>query len=202
MVQIIHDDNLFEKIKDYDAILVGANNYCTMRNGFPRKVMLHYPYVHEMNMKTKYGDPEKIGTILECKKENEPTFILCYIANGFNFRPDLNKEFVSYDGLEKCLKLVNVLYKGSNIACTLLGNSRFDGNGDKGKIIDIFEKSCTDINVTVYDYFQKSLAEEKKETRQKELLVKERDRAEYYKMVAERKKREKMIRELNGHAGA
>jgi hypothetical protein len=169
-----------------------------MSQGIQLKVMLDYPYVYNKNLETKYADPEKLGTIIECKSDNEPTFCLCFICGSY-FRPDLQKDYLSYESLEKCLRLVNLLYRGKKIATTLLGASRFDGNGDKDKIMEIFNNTIKDVDLTIYDYHQKSRAEEMKEVREKELEVKKRDRAEYYKMVAERKKQADERFKKNGH---
>ena len=199
MINFIRDVDLFEHVSDYDAVLIGTNTYCTMSQGIQLKIMLNYHYVYEKNLETKYADPEKLGTILECKSDGEPTFCLCFITNSYNFRPDLQKDFLSYESLEKCLRLVNLLYRGKKIATTLLGASRFDGNGDKDKIMEIFNNTIKDVDLTIYDYHQKSRAEEMKEVREKELEVKKRDRTEYYKMVAERKKQADERFKKNGH---
>ena len=199
MINVIKDIDIYDHFSEYDAILIGTNLYCTMSQGIQLKVMLNYHYAFEKNLETKYGDISKLGTILECKSENEPTFCLCFITVGYNFRPDLQKDYLSYEAIEKCLKLVNILYKGKNIACPLLGSSRFDGNGDKDKIYEIFNNTLTDVNVTIFDYFQKSRAEEMKEVRDNELAVKKVDREAYYKMVAERKKKADERFRKNGH---
>lgn len=198
MVNIIKDVDLFEHVDEYEAVLIGTGTYCTMSQGIQLKVMLNYPYVYNKNLETKYGDPDKLGTIVQCEQEKSPRFCLCFIYEG-NFRPDIKKDFLSYESLEKCLSLVNILYKGKNIATTLLGASRFDGNGNREKIIEIFERTLTDVNVTIYDYFQKSRAEEMKEVRDNELAVKKVDREAYYQMVAERKRKADERFRKNGH---
>ncbi len=198
MINIIKDVDLFEHVDEYEAVLIGTNTYCTMSQGIQLKVMLEYPYAYNKNLETKYGDPEKLGTILECEHEDEPRFCLCFIYEG-NFRPDIRKDYLSYESLEKCLSLVNIMYKEKNIATTLLGASRFDGNGDRDRIMEIFERTLTDVNVTVYDYFQKSRAEEMKEVRDNELAVKKVDREAYYQMVAERKRKADERFRKNGH---
>ena len=199
MINVIKDEDIYWHFREYDIILIGTNIYCTMSQGIQLKVMLNYPYVYEKNLETKYGDMDKMGTILECKSENEPTFCLCFITKGYNFRPDLEKDYLSYDALENALKLVNVKYKGKKIACPLLGSSRFDGNGDKEKILNIFKKALTDVECTVFDYFQKSRAEEMKEVRDRELAVKKEDRKAYYEMVRKRKKEAEERFKKNGH---
>ena len=198
MINIIKDVDLYEHVDEYDAVLIGTNTYCTMSQGIQLQVMLNYPYVYDKNLETKYADPEKLGTIIDCKSDGEPTFCLCFICGG-NFRPDLQKDYLSYESLEKCLRLVNLLYRGKKLAAPLLGASRFDGNGDRDKIMEIFNNTIKDVDLTIYDYHQKSRAEQMKEVREKELEVKKVDREEYYRMVAKRKKEADERFKRNGH---
>lgn len=198
MIKVIKDVDLYNHVGEFDVVLVGTNNYCMMSQGIQLNIMLNYPYVYDKNLETKYGDPEKLGTVLECTSEGEPTFCLCFICGG-NFRPDLQKDYLSYESLEKCLKLVNILYKGKNVATTILGASRFDGNGDKEKILEIFNNCITDVNLTIYDYYQKSRSEQLNEVRNKELAVREKDRKAYYEMVRKRKKEADERFKKNGH---
>ena len=199
MINIIKDIDLFDHVNDYDVTLVGTNINCLLTQGLQRKIMLNYPYVQEMNMKTKYGDISKLGTLLECKSDVEPNFTLLFICKG-NYRPDLNKEYLSYDSLEKCLSIVDKLYKGKNVATPMLGTSRFDGNGDKDKVLEIFQRTIKNVNLTIYDYFQKSREEELKEIRKKEIEVKNTDYQKYREMVRERKEKADIRRKKNGHA--
>ena len=83
MVNIIKDVDLFEHVDEYEAVLIGTGTYCTMSQGIQLKVMLNYHYVYEKNLNTKYGDKNKLGTVLECKSEGEPTFCLCFITKFF-----------------------------------------------------------------------------------------------------------------------
>ena len=199
MIEIIKDVDLYEHLDEYDVILIGTNLYCTMSQGIQLKVMLNYPYVYNKNLDTKYGDIDKLGTILECKEDGEPTFCLCFITKGYNFRPDLETDYLSYEALENALKLANIKYKGKRVACPLLGTSRFDGNGDREKVMEIFNNSLTNVECTIFDYFQKSRAEEMKEVRDNELAVKKNDREAYYRMVGERKKKADERFKKNGH---
>lgn len=200
MVDIITEVDLFDHVSKYDAVLVGTNINYSMRHGFQRKIALNYPYVYDSNLSTKYGDLNKMGTIIECKKDNNPIFIICYINKNFNTRPDIIKDYLDYDALENCIKLINVIYKGKNLATTMIGCSKFDGNGDKNKVIDIIKRNSNSINITLYDYVQKSKDEMYKEILEKEHLIKEKDINLYYKVVAERKEKEKALKELNGRA--
>lgn len=199
MINIIKDIDLYDHFKEYDVTLIGTNLYCSMGQGVQLKVMLNYPYVFNKNLETKYGDINKLGTVLECTSDNEPTFCLCFITKGYNFRPDLEKDYLSYEALEKCLRLVNVLYKGKRIACPLLGSSRFDGNGDKERILEIFNNCMTDVDVTIYDYFQRSRDEELVEKYMTHKELRKRD-LEAFKAIVKKNKEEAEERfRKNGH---
>ena len=199
MIEVIKDVDLYDNVDKYDAILIGTNINCSMSQGFQRKVMLNYPYVQEENMKTRYGDEKKLGTVLECKEEGSPTFVLLYIAKG-NTRPDVNKEYMSYEALEKCLKIVNVLYKGQNLASTFIGTSKFDGNGDKERVMKILSENTDKVNLTIYDYEQLSRHDELKKVRVEELKLKETDIDAYYEAVKKRKEEADERFKKNKHA--
>ena len=183
MINIIKDKPLITEVGNYDVTLVGTNVYCTLSNGFQRDVMLWYQYAQDINMTTRYGDVSKLGTILECAKENEPTFCLLFITRGYNFRPHVESDYLSYEALEKCLKLVNIKYRGKKIAAPLLGASRFDGNGDRDVIIRLFNECLTDVNIDVYDYYQKSAKELKDERFYELQKLKWTDRAKYKELL-------------------
>jgi hypothetical protein len=162
MIKFIDDKALIDCVSDYDVILVGTNCYQSMRNGFQLEIAKKFPYVKSMNNATKYGDIDKLGTILECKKDNNPLITLLFISFGYNFKGN-DSEYVDYEALSKCLQLINLLYKGKRVATTLLGSTFFDGNGNKDKIIEIFKEKVNKVDVDIYTYPQKSYEEMKKE---------------------------------------
>ena len=90
MLKIIDGEDIMNHINEYDAIIISSNIYCTLQqDGVQRDIALNYPYVREMNFSTKYADINKLGTILECKIDNEPLIILAYIYKGFHRRRSL-----------------------------------------------------------------------------------------------------------------
>lgn len=199
MINIVKDIDLIEHVNEYDIILVGTNVYNSLNQGFAWNVRRLYPFVQAKNMETKYGDVRKMGTLLECKEEGFPTFVLCYITKGYNFRPDIEKDYLSYESLEKCLKLVNVLYKGKNIAAPFLGTSRFDGNGNAEKIMEIFNNTCHDINITLYDFYQLTEKEFLARMMDEERKMIEKDRKKGYDMIRKRKEKNKELKKLKGY---
>ena len=109
MIKIENGKDLFDHIREFDVILIGTDIYCNMSQGFQRKIMLNYPYMLDANMSTRYADKDKLGSIIDRSKEGDPTFALLFISEG-NHRPDLKKETISYESLEKCMRLANILY--------------------------------------------------------------------------------------------
>ena len=199
VIKVIKNTDLYDHFSEYDVTLVGTNIYASMGHGIQLKVMLNYPYVYDKNMASKYGDMRKMGTILECKQDGEPTFCLCFITKGYNFRPDKDKDYLSYESLEKCLRLVNVIYKGKRVCCTLMGSSPFDGNGNRERIMNLFEKCTADLDLTIYDYEQKHRNAEYMEMFAKERKIRDKDPELYYKLVKERKKKADDRFRKNGH---
>jgi hypothetical protein len=167
MIDIVEDEPLINHIDNYDAIVVGTNCYQVMRNGFQFEIARKYPYVQSANDETKYGDKNKLGTILECKEENKPLIILSFISFGYNFKGN-NQPFIDYPSLEKSFKLLNLLYEGKHLATTMIGTTSYDGNADKSKVLDILNKVVTKFDLTLFDYNQESHnKQKKKEYRQK-----------------------------------
>lgn len=159
MITTIKDIDLINDTDNYDVILVGTNTYLTLSNGFQRKIKFKYPEANELNMSTKYGDSNKMGTI-KYDISKKPIICFCYISKGYNFRPDIPNSYVDYDALEKCIKTVNLELTGKKVATTILGTSRFDGNGNRDVIIKILENNNENIDLYVYDYHQYSVKEE------------------------------------------
>jgi hypothetical protein len=200
MLKIVENEDIMEHISEYDVILIGTNVYCTLSQGVQRDIALNYPYVREKNFQTKYGDIDKMGTILECTADNEPFISLLYICRGYPCKKVNGDDYLSYESLEKCLKLINIKYKGLKIACPLLGCSRFDGNGNKEKVLEIFNNCLKNVDITIYDYFQQSRNEKQIATRKKELAVKSKDYDAYYEMVKKRKEEAEKRFLRNGYA--
>ena len=200
MITIIKDVDLIDEIANYDIIIIGTNVYCTLSQGIQRDIALNYPYAREKNFTTKYGDINKLGTILECCANGEPTIVLAYIYRGYPYRRSMDEDYLDYKALKKCLKKINNKYKGKTIATTILGCSRFDGNGSKDIVIDLLNSELTDVNAIVYDFYQKSRDEKQIETRKKELELKKKDYRLYYEAVKKRKLEAEERYKRNGFA--
>lgn len=152
MITIIKDIDLILDIKKYDVILVGVNVHNVMGNGFSSKIRIHYPETHKELKKTRYADKSKLGSTVTVPIT--PIFELCFIVGNYNARPDLYPDYLNYEALESCMKTINEKYKGLNIGSTILGISKFDGNGDRERIMKILDENSNNINLFLYDYVQ------------------------------------------------
>lgn len=202
MVKVIKNFDPVTLTEDYDVVLVGTNIYGKLTNGWQLDMKMKYPAIHKANIETGYCDASKMGKVVSVKTETNPVVCLLYINKSCNFRPDLNPEFIDYEALEKCLYRINIEYKGKNIICPILGSSKFDGNGDKNKIIKIFEDTCTDVNVDLYDYKQISAREENLNMIRKIMEAKSNaketnDWTEYNRLNLKQKEYNKRLKEIN-----
>lgn len=152
MITTVKNIDLITEICKYDVILVGTNTYHKMGNGFQRKVRVNYPETYQINTATKYGDKNKLGTRITTT--GNPIFSLCFIVNGYNFRPDLNPDYLDYDSLEECIKTANIEFSGLKVATTIIGCSKYDGNGNVDKVMEILNRNSDKIDLFIYDYVQ------------------------------------------------
>lgn len=154
-MEIIKDRDLILDIDKYEVILIGTSVMNALGNGFQHKMAINFPYVNEVNKLTSYGDPRKLGSVKVIpSQDNNPIFCLLYINRG-NYRPDLHPDYLDYESLSKCLSLINKHFSDKKIALPILGRSKYEGNGDKEKILDIIKNELQDCkDVTIYDFPQ------------------------------------------------
>lgn len=152
-MKIVKSERILDDVNDgvYDALLVPMSIYNSMNSGFVYDVGINFKRVREEERKTPYGDKRKYGTIYIISGKTD--YVMCYIHNG-GYNKDDDGSFISYDNLRRCLILVNDRYKGEKVASVIMGSDKSDGNGDKEKILKIFEETCADIDLTLYDYEQ------------------------------------------------
>ena len=140
-------DPIWETDK-YDVILVGTSIFCMLSNGFQSKIKNKYPYIDKINDSTKYGDRRKLGKRLTI--DGNPIISLLYISEY----PNSKRVVLHYDALEHALATANAEFKGKRVLTTVLGSSKFDGNGEHDKVLEIMRKTLKDVDVDVYDYEQ------------------------------------------------
>ncbi len=127
----------------------------SMTRGFPHEIAVNFPEVADKEYATNYGDKRKYGTIYPIKHE-DMWFCMCYMHTGGYQKKD--GVFVDYESLRQCLHKVNEYFHGKTVFSPIMGCGIYDGNGDKEKIIRIFEEECKDIDLVLYDYEQRDFA--------------------------------------------
>lgn len=158
MITIIENEQLIEHVYEYDVVLVGTSIMNALGNGFQYQVKINFPEVDIANKSTKYGDYRKLGSVKVI--ELKPTFCLLYITKG-GYRKDIIPDFLDYQALEDCIKLINDNFKGKKICSTIIGNNLYEGNGDREKILSILEKNTPDVDLYLYDCEQLEYAKER-----------------------------------------
>lgn len=155
------NNQLIEDVYDYNVILFGMGINNSMNKGFSYDIALNFPEVKENENNTGYGDIRKYGTIHETKISDSLIFCACYCYN-IGLKRNENSVFIDYDALESCLNLVYSRYKGKRIAAPIIGQDSYDGNGDKDRILGIFNIVFADkADITVYDFIQQDFKKER-----------------------------------------
>lgn len=154
MMTVVKDKDPIWDTDDFDVVLVGTSVYNQLNGGFQSKMRYKYPFIDEENRKTKYADYSKMGTRITVGKE--PSISLLYISGNYKTLSTT----LNYEALEKCLQTANAEFKGKKVVTTVLGSTRFDGRGDKEKCLKIIEENTSDLDLTIYDYEQKTRKEE------------------------------------------
>lgn len=157
MINLIKEE-LLPTLSKGDIVLVPMGIYQSMNNGFAYDIALNFHEVRENEHKTGYGDKRKYGTYNVCKVDGI-TFVLCYIHNGGYSKKD--GVFVDYDCVRKCLIRLVKEFKGKTVKTIPIGAEKCDGNGDKDRILDIFnEFSDREIDFNIYLFEQEDTKHE------------------------------------------
>lgn len=151
----IHNKPLIEDIFDYDLIIVGTGIHNALGNGFQYDVKINFPQVEEIVKQTPYADVRKLGSVTVVNEN--PIFCIGFIHKG-GYRKDLNPDYLDYKALEDVLNLIDSNFENKKIATTLLGCSQYDGNGNKEKVLEIFNKLSNN-DFFIYDYEQRDYRE-------------------------------------------
>lgn len=152
MLKLIKNKDLIYDVLKYDVVLVSMNINNSMNKGFKYDISLSFPDIRKKEMETPYGDRRKYGTVLAIES-NKTIFCICYMYE-IPYNRKNKVDFVKYDALEKCLKDINNKFKGMKIASTVMGNDKYEGNGNYSRIMETFKKCCNDLDITLYDYQQ------------------------------------------------
>lgn len=154
-ITIVKDKEPIYDVENFDVILVGVSTHNRLFGSFLRKLTIKYPLLEKVYYSTPYGDKRKLGKRITID-DMKPIVSLMFICTV----PSRSENFINYEALERCLKTANVEFKGKRVVMTVIGSSKFDGNGDKEKCLNLIKENTKDMDVTIYDYNQISIFEE------------------------------------------
>ena len=154
--EIIKDKDPIHDVSNYDVVLVGTSVFCTLTGGFQSKMRFRYPILMERNDRMPYGDLRRLGTHLTIDCDDVMVSLLYFCTS-----PNKRGHYIDYDALERCLRVADAEFRNKQVVTTVLGASRFDGNGDHDRCLELMKETLTSMDVTVYDYKQISREEER-----------------------------------------
>ena len=136
--------DLLKLAKDYDIIIHGCNCFNTMGAGIAKQIKEKYPIAYEVDLETKYGDQDKLGTYTEAYDEKDDVIIInaytqYYLGSNFN-----------YEAFKKIMSMINHNFIGKHIAIPQIGAGI--GGGDWSLIKDILNNVMKDVKLTVVYY--------------------------------------------------
>lgn len=149
---MIHDKPLIEDVFKYDIIIVGTGIHNALGNGFQYDVKINFPFVESTVKKTPYADIRKLGTVTVIN--GKPIFCVGFIHKG-GYRKDLVPDYLDYNSLKEVLSLIDENFEHKRIATSMIGCSVYDGNGDKEKVLQLFNELSSSNEYYIYDYEQK-----------------------------------------------
>lgn len=155
MITFIKGKEPIYDTEQYDVVLMGVSTHNMFMGNFQGKMAVKYPIIEKVNNSTAYGDLRKLGKRITIN-DNTPIISLMYMCTY----PSRKDNFINYEALENCLKTANVEFKGKKVMTTILGSTKFDGNGDKEKCLKIIEENTKDLDLYIYDFEQITIREE------------------------------------------
>jgi O-acetyl-ADP-ribose deacetylase (regulator of RNase III) len=149
MIKIISQD-IFKA--DIDVLVHQANCFHTMGAGIARDIAFRFPEALKADKKTKYGDPDKLGTFSYACVNNKKLggdLIICNLYSQFGFGGGKQTNYIAF---EKGLRAIcNKFYDFRiglpyGIGCGLAG-------GKLETVLEIIENVSVEVNSqTLYLY--------------------------------------------------
>lgn len=134
---------------EFDLIVHGCNCFCTMGAGIAKLIRQQFPEAYEVDLKTKRGDKNKLGTISWAKVKVQNRDLI--IVNGytqFNWKGAGRK--VDYDALRGVFRNIKKEFSGYRIGYPAIGAGL--AGGDWEEISEIIAEELKDENHTFVEY--------------------------------------------------
>ena len=142
---------------DIKCIAHGCNTAGVMGSGVAAVVKKKYPetyktYALECKLYELTGETDKLLGRTHVTKEGDLHIYNMYTQGDFSRAYGVDKRYASYDAISECFDAVNTsigtYLEDKRLAIPMIGAGL--GGGDWDIIERIIEKSCPDIEVTVY----------------------------------------------------
>jgi len=147
MIEIYGDLLEYAKIKQFDAIVHGANCFCTMGSGIAKQIKEQFYEAYAADCKTKKGDILKLGSYTQCKATHYD-FIIINGYTQYNYGTDSPK--VDYEAIALIMRKINFNFKGKTIGMPKIGAGL--AGGDWERISKIIETELKDCKVVVVNW--------------------------------------------------
>lgn len=138
--------NLITDSDNYDVIAHGCNCFCNMSAGIAPLIKAKYPEAYEVDMETKAGDIDKLGTI---SFTTNTTPIVANLYTQFDFRGRrIGRMDLDYDALRKTFLALKANFSGKSIAIPDMIGCGLAG-GNRAIVIRILEEVMGEEDLTI-----------------------------------------------------
>jgi len=135
--------NLLDQTSNLDLIGHGCNCFLSMGAGIAKEVRLRFKDAHLADLKTAYGDRNKLGNYTFAQFDG---FKILNLYTQYKYtRHEVD---VDIDAIEQVFSLLNEEYGGMSLGIPLIGAGL--AGGDWEEISEIIEDQTPDLDVFVY----------------------------------------------------
>ena len=128
----------------FDAIIHGANCFCTMGAGIARQIKNRYPAAYLADCATIRGDQSKLGSYSYAFIE-QFNFVVINAYTQFSTNTQLNfQDLFDYAAFELVLASIASNFKGYRFGLPLIGAGL--AGGDSARIISIIEQFAVQVD--------------------------------------------------------
>jgi len=142
----IVNGNLIDLSEDghFDVIIQGCNCQNTMGSGIAKEIRSRYPQAYEVDLRTKKGDRDKLGTFSLAYVNKVYPFIIVNAYAQFDYNRNGSKiDHFEYDAFERILNTLSKNHGHYRYGLPMLGMGL--AGGDPERIMGLIEKFDRDI---------------------------------------------------------
>ena len=138
--------DLLRDRKNFDVIAHQCNCFLSFGAGIAAQIKVQIPEAYQVDLKTKYGDSNKLGTN-SYTEQSVPV-----VANMYGqYKYTRHEVDTNYDALRKCLKELKVKFQGKKIGMPLIGAGLAAGDWKIIEQLIIEELVGEDVTVVIWE---------------------------------------------------